>query len=292
MSKLQLWILAARPKTLSASISPVLVGGAMAYHDGFCRPYIWLLTLTAALFIQIGTNYINDYYDFIKGADTKERLGPVRVTQAGLASLKEIKLACVIAFCVAMFLGIFLVYIGGLPIFLIGILAIVSGILYTAGPYALGYLGLGEIFVLFFFGPVAVAGTYYLQSNLYNSATIIAGLAPGFLSVAILTVNNLRDLNQDLLVHKKTLAVRFGKKFAQYEYVVVMALSAVVPLLLCLFWGFSSKILFSSCVLLLGYSSIKTVFSFSDERMLNSVLGQTGKISLLFGVIFSLGYIL
>ncbi|MDA0712402.1 MAG: 1,4-dihydroxy-2-naphthoate polyprenyltransferase [bacterium] len=292
MNKIKIWILASRPKTLCASIVPVLMGGAMAYHDGQIRPLIWLITLLAAVLIQIGTNFSNDYYDFIKGADTKHRLGPTRVTQAGLVSLNEIKFACVIAYCASSLLGLILVYVGGLPIIIIGILAIVSGILYTAGPYALGYLGLGELFVLIFFGPIAVAGTYYLQTNLFNPAALFAGLAPGMLSVAILIVNNLRDLEQDLGVHKKTLAVRFGKKFAQYEYATVVLLAILVPMMMWLVFKGPIIILLSSCALFLSFSSVRTIFNFTDARVLNAVLERTGKLSWLFGIFFSIGYIL
>ena len=188
------WIMAFRPKTLSASIAPVFIGTAMAFGDGIQHFPTAIVCLFAALAIQIGTNIANDYYDFKKGADTKERIGPARVTQTGLIPPTTVKRAFIIAFSIAALLSIWLIARGGWPIALIGICAIASGIFYTAGPRPLGYMGLGDLFVLIFFGPVAVAGTYYVQSLEINMAVIFAGFAPGFISVAILTINNLRDI--------------------------------------------------------------------------------------------------
>src|SRR3989338_3083227 len=192
---IKVWLMAFRPKTLSASIAPVFIGTAMAFGDGVYHLPTALVCLLAALTIQNGTNIANDYYDFKKGADTKERIGPIRVTQAGLIPPETVKGAFIVSFAIAVFLSILLIYRGGWPIAVIGALAILSGILYTAGPLPLGYIGLGDVLVFVFFGPVAVAGTYYVQSFEMNAAVILAGLGLGLISVAILTVNNLRDID-------------------------------------------------------------------------------------------------
>ena len=175
------WIMAFRPKTLSASIAPVFIGTAMAFGDGIHHFPTAFVCLFAALAIQIGTNIANDYYDFKKGADTSERIGPMRVTQAGLIKPSTVKLAFISSFAIAALASIWLIYRGGWPIATIVILSIISGIFYTAGPRPLGYMGLGDLFVLIFFGPVAVGGTYYAQSLEINAAVILAGLAPGLM---------------------------------------------------------------------------------------------------------------
>jgi len=219
-SRFQVWILASRPKTLAAAIAPVIIGCAMAYAD---NAFHWLAALAAlfgSVMIQIGTNFANDYFDFKKGTDTHERIGPVRVTQAGLVKPVTMKRAIAIAFGLAFLAGIYLVWRGGLPVIGIGLLSILFGILYTAGPLPLGYNGLGDIFVFLFFGLVAVGGTYYVQALTITPEAIIAGAAPGFWSVGILTVNNLRDIDNDRKGGKKTLAARFGRTFARSEYVM------------------------------------------------------------------------
>ena len=230
MFRIKNWLLAARPKTLTVSLAPILVGTALAHQEGFFSGFYLTLTLLGAVFIQIGTNLCNDYFDFQKGADTPERVGPTRVTQAGLISPHQVKIGFVTVFSLAMAVGFLLVLRGGWVICLIGIASILSGIAYTAGPYALAYLGLGELFVLIFFGPVAVAGTYYIQALKFSWLSCWAGIALGLLACAILVVNNLRDIEQDKKANKKTLAVRFGKKFAQYEYLFCLLFPAWIAL--------------------------------------------------------------
>ncbi|MCP4229209.1 MAG: 1,4-dihydroxy-2-naphthoate octaprenyltransferase, partial [bacterium] len=170
------------------------------------------------LLIQVATNFVNDYADFKKGTDDNTRIGPLRVTQAGLVTPTQMKRAIGTVFFITTLIGLYLVYRGGWPVVVIGLLSMISGALYTAGPYPLGYHGLGDIFVLIFFGPVALAGTYYVQALSVDWVIITAGFAPGFLSAAILTVNNLRDMEGDKKSGKKTLAVRFGRNFAMNEY--------------------------------------------------------------------------
>ncbi|MHC4289090.1 MAG: 1,4-dihydroxy-2-naphthoate octaprenyltransferase, partial [Planctomycetota bacterium] len=181
-SKLKIWIDSTRPKTLPAAVGPVLIGAALAFDAGGLHVITLLTTLAAAVLIQIGTNLSNDYFDYVKGADTEGRTGPVRATQAGLVSPAAMLAASVAVFGLAAVLGLYLVFRGGWPILVIGVLSILCGVLYTAGPWPLGYLGLGEIFVLVFFGPVAAGGTYYLQAGSINTVVIVAGLAPGLIS--------------------------------------------------------------------------------------------------------------
>lgn len=291
-TKSQIWILAARPKTLSACVSPVLMGGALAYHDDMFHGLAFFTALFSAFFIQVGTNFCNDYFDFIKGADTAARLGPTRATQAGLVSFKQMRHAAILAFFMATILGCYLVFRGGWPIVIIGVLSLAAGVFYTAGPYALAYVGLGDIFVLIFFGPVASLGTYYVQTLQFSPVALIAGFAPGLLSTAILTVNNLRDIDQDRKAHKKTLAVRFGKLFSKVEYVSAIIFAALIPVVLFAFFHAPAAILFSSMVIILAYPLMKKIVESEDAQVLNAVLGKTGKLTLLFGVLFSLGLIL
>jgi len=290
-SRLHIWLLAARPKTLPAAVAPVLIGTAIAYaDDGFH----WLSALAAALgavFIQIGTNLANDYYDFKKGIDTKERLGPMRVTQAGLVSPAQTRAATIIVFAVAFLIGIYLVYRGGWPIVAIGLLSILFGILYTGGPYPLGYNGLGDIFVLIFFGPVAVAGTHYVQTLTLSPAALAAGLAPGLFSVAILTVNNLRDLDNDRAAGKRTLQVRFGRRFAVAEYVTVLLAACSLPIVLTLVFGVSQWVLLSALTLPIAVPAIKAVATISG-RELNNTLAATGRLLLIYSVLFAGGWLL
>jgi len=291
-SKLRVWVLAARQKTLWAAVAPVLIGTAMAFED---RAGHWpsaLAALVGAVLIQIGTNFANDYFDFKKGADQHERLGPTRMTQAGLIKPHSMRTATIIAFSLVLLVGIYLVWRGGWPIAIIGLLSILFGIMYTGGPYPLGYHSLGEVFVLIFFGPVAVGGTYYVQALDINSIVLLAGLSPGLFSVAILTVNNLRDVESDKLTGKKTLAVRFGKTFARVQYLLSIVIATLLPVFFCLTTHRHFFSLLSLLVLPVAISAIKTVFSKTDGAALNNVLATTGKLLLLYSVIFSVGWLI
>jgi 1,4-dihydroxy-2-naphthoate octaprenyltransferase len=205
-----------RPKTLIASLSPVLIGTSIASRFHLLT---FICTAFFALSIQIGTNFANDYFDFLKGVDTKNRKGPRRLTQSGLIPLKTMKWITFGIFCFALLCSLYLIYIGGATIAILALCAVAFGYLYTGGPYPLGYLGLGDLFVFVFFGPVATAGTTYLQTLTISHEAIVAGIAPGLLSVSILTINNLRDVDEDRLASTKTLPVRFGKAFGKGEYV-------------------------------------------------------------------------
>lgn len=223
----KVWIDAARPKTLGATLSPILIGAALAYRHGAISPLITFIALASALCIQIGTNFCNDYCDFKKGADA-QRVGPVRATQAGLIAPETMLRATVITFALAVTLGAFLVAQGGAPILIIGILSVAFGTLYTAGPYPLAYIGLGDLFVMIFFGPVAVAGTYYVNTLAWSADAAILGLIPGLLAVGILIVNNLRDHESDRLVRKRTLVVTLGERFGKGEYLACVVSPVII----------------------------------------------------------------
>ena len=225
--------IAIRVKTLSASITPVLVGSAIAFNSSQFNLRIFFLTMFSAIFIQIGTNFANDVYDFINGADNNERIGPTRAVQANLISVDVMKYLTIIAFSLSIISGLPLVIKGGYPILLIGILSIISGYAYTGGPYPLGYNGWGDIFVFIFFGPIAVCGTFFLQLGYVSIESIISGIVMGCLSVTLLCINNIRDVDTDSNVGKRTIAVRFGVMFVKYLFIS----------------------LFLICYLLLGYLS-------------------------------------
>lgn len=286
------WLLAIRPKTLPAAVAPVLMGTAMAFGDGIGHIPTALVCLLTALFFQIGTNLANDYYDFKKGADTQERVGPTRVTQAGLIPPGQVKAAFIGVFALAALASIWLATRGGWPIGVLAGLAILSGIFYTAGKYPLGYLGFGDILVFIFFGPVAVAGTYYIQSLELNSAIIFAGFAPGLMSVAILAVNNLRDIDSDRKSGKNTLAVRFGRGFALSEYLFCVLGACIVPVFIYMFIEDHLLILLSSAISLAAVPTIKTVLTRTEGVALNAALAATARLLLAYSVLFSAGWVL
>jgi 1,4-dihydroxy-2-naphthoate octaprenyltransferase len=290
MSLLKVWILASRPKTLGAAVAPVIIGTSIALFDGSADYLAAAAALFGAVMIQIGANFSNDYFDYLKGADTEERSGPVRATQAGLVKPAAMKMAFIIAFSLAAVSGIYLVYVGGVPILVLGIVSIVCGILYTGGPYPLGYHGLGDIFVFFFFGLAAVCGTYYVQAHSIDLVVAGAGIAPGLYSMGILAVNNLRDADTDSKTGKRTLAVIFGKRFVRMEYLISVVTPAVIPLLLYLSTGKHPFAIFSSFALFPSMPLIKTVFHESSGEELNRVLASTGKVLLLYSILFSVGW--
>ncbi len=290
--RVRIWLLAARPKTLPAAIAPVLLGTALAWGESVFHASSACAALIAAVLIQVAANYANDYYDYLKGADAGERLGPQRATQAGLVTPAQMRNATALVLALAALFGLYLIYRGGWPILLIGLLSMLFAVLYTGGPFPLGYIGVADLFVLVFFGPVAVAGTYYVQALYMPWPPILVGFAPGLLSVAILTVNNLRDVDQDRQAGKKTLAVRFGVGYARVQYLVCMVVAlAVIPLGATLLTG---RVL--SCLALFALipasGCVKIVFTKREGAILNQTLAGTGKVLLLFSVLFSLGWII
>jgi 1,4-dihydroxy-2-naphthoate octaprenyltransferase len=290
-SKVTIWILAARPKTLWAAVAPVMIGTAMAFESGNGAWLPAAAALFGAVMIQIGTNFANDYFDYKTGADAGDRIGPMRMTQAGLVKPETMKFAFALAFLLAAGAGAYLTWHAGWPIVVIGALSILCGILYTAGPYPLGYVGLGDLFVLVFFGPVAVGGTYYVQALDITKTVIVSGLAPGLFSVAILTVNNLRDLDGDARAGKKTLAVRFGRTFARMEYLLSLVIASAIPAFLFLSHWKHPFSLAALVVPFFAVSFIRTVFTSADGETLNRILASTGKLLLLYSILFSVGWL-
>lgn len=286
------WILAARPGTLGAVIAPVGMGIALAYGDGGACALPALCALAAGLFVQIGANFCNDVADFAKGADGADRAGPLRATAAGLVSPAAMVRATVVAFALAALAAVPLVIRGGWPLAAVGVLAIASAALYTAGPKPLGYLGLGDLFSFVFFGPVAVAGTYYVQTLAWSWTPVAAGVAPGLLSVAILTVNNLRDRAGDARAGKRTLAVRFGATFARVEYTICIAGAAAVAwgLVACL--GAPPASAAASFVLVPAIPAIRAIWGGAAGAALNPWLGYTALLSLFYAALFAAGWML
>ncbi|MBS2025090.1 MAG: 1,4-dihydroxy-2-naphthoate polyprenyltransferase, partial [Deltaproteobacteria bacterium] len=272
-SRARAWLLAARPATLTASVAPVLVGTACAAAAGQVRFGPALAALAGAMLIQIGTNLANDFFDFEKGADTAERLGPTRAVQAGWLTAADMKRATFLVFALAAAIGAYLIAIGGLPIALLGIASILSGLAYTGGPAPLGYLGLGDVFVFAFFGLAAVCGTTFVQLGHIPLVAWFAATAVGALSTAVLVVNNLRDRNTDAVAHKRTLAVRFGRGFAIGEYVALIALAQVATIAVA--WSLRSPLpLVALLTIPRGISLAKQVAGY-EGRALNPLLGAT-----------------
>ncbi len=289
MNRVQIWTLACRPKTLIAGISPVLIGTALAIAHGFFDLRLFLYTFATAIGIQISTNFANDYFDFIKGADTSERKGPMRVTQAGLVSPRGMMLGLMVALGITFLCGCYLVWHGGLVIAFALALSLLLAVIYTGGPFPLAYLGLGELFVFLFFGLVAVTGTYYLQTGHFSLSALLAGIAPGALSTAILIVNNVRDIDEDRQANKKTLAVRFGRTFGKLEYLFVILLS-LLPLL-C-FYRQHPFCLLALFILIPAIPSLKTMMGHRNHLELNSLFAKTGQLLWLYTLLFCVGLML
>ncbi len=286
------WILASRPKTLPAALAPVLIGTALAFADGKVHWLSAALAAFGAIMIQIGTNYSNDYFDFVKGSDAHDRLGPTRATAAGWVSPQAMKRAYIIVYSLAALAGLYLLWRAGWPVLVIGLFSIAAGIMYTGGPFPLGYNGLGDIFVFIFFGLVAVGGTYYVQALDINLYVLVAGVAPGLFSTAILTVNNLRDVREDRRAGKHTLPVVLGENFGRLEYVLSIVLACLVPIVLVLL---SSAHYFSLAALFTGFlaiPSIRILYHEPPGRIYNVVLAQTGLVLLVYSILFSIGWIL
>lgn len=287
------WILATRPKTLWAGACPVILGTAFAYSAESLHLPSALAALIGALLIQIGTNFANDYYDGLKGTDDADRKGPPRAVASGLISPQTMKRATIVTMLLVFVPGAYIFWRGGVPFLIIGLVSIASGIAYTGGPYPLAYNGLGDLFALIFFGPVAVAGTFYLQAYSLPPEVVIAGFSPGLFSVAILTVNNLRDIEGDARANKRTLPVRFGPGFAKAEYVGSIFIATIlIPVSICIYVGGHYPALFATLVFLIAIPGYHTVFTKTDGPALNAVLANTGKYLLIFTILFSIGWIL
>ncbi len=286
---LRTWVQATRPKTLWAAVTPVAVGTACAVSVSGFVPGPALAALAVAVSIQIGANLSNDVLDFDRGADTERRLGPVRAVQSGLLSRGQVWTGAWIAFGICMACGLYLAAVAGWPVLVVGAVSIASGLLYTAGPWALAYTGLGDLFVVLFFGLVAVCGTVYVQALRVPAAAWWSGLAVGALATAILVTNNLRDRQEDALAGKRTLAVRFGPRFARFEYagLLLCAHLATLPLVPLLgFWPLLSWLTLPYTVVVL-----RSVWR-REGAALNASLAATARLLLVFGVLLSAGIVL
>ena len=281
-------MLAVRPRTLPAAAAGVIMGSALAWHDGFFWLNAALACLLTALLLQIGSNLANDVFDYERGTDTPERLGPVRVTQAGLLTPSQVKTGMAIVFALAALIGLYLAWLGGWPILLLGIAAILSAIAYTGGPFPLGYYGLGDLFVFIFFGLASVAGTYFVQAGFVSAGAWWMSIPPGLIITAILVVNNLRDLENDRKAGKHTLAVILGEGGTKAQYLIcvlvaylVLPLAAslgVIPWLSLLAWA----------SLPVAIRATRVVFT-QRGRALNAALAGTGLTALLFSILFWIG---
>ncbi len=271
-------------------MAPVLMGIAIALREEVFHAAAAATALSGALLIQIGTNFANDYYDHMKGADDSRRLGPTRATQAGLVTPATMRTAYLITFGLAGASGIYLVARAGWPIVVIGVLAVAFGVLYTGGPRPLGYLGLGDLLVLAFFGPVAVAGTYYVQALEWSAAAAVAGLGPGLLSTALLSVNNLRDIVGDRVAGKRTLAVRFGPMFTKTEFTLCVLGAALVPLLVVAFLDGPIGALAATLACLFALPSLRAVLRWQPGDELSGALAGVGRVLMLYALAFSLGW--
>lgn len=284
-----LLIEAARPKTLLLSIIPVLIGSSFAMKEGHFSLPLFFLTLFSGLSIQIATNYANDYFDALKGADTAERIGPRRVMQNQLISPKVFLRCLSTVFLIAATLGSILSIYGGIPIALLAGLSLTLALIYTAGPLPLAYLGLGEVFVMLFFGPIATSSTFYLQTHSFSIGPFFGGLLPGSLSCIVIALNNLRDIDQDRKVSKKTIAVRFGEAFAKKEILFFMFLAYLTPCFFCFSFPFAFLPLIT---LPLGYKLTRKIVHNQDKKALNPYLFETTKLLLYMSVLFAIGIML
>lgn len=287
MSRFKSVLLAFRPKTLTAALVPCVAATALAQGYGGARLDIFIFALLAAFFIQIGTNLVNDAVDFRKGADTEKRIGPQRITQAGILTHSQVLQLGTLFFGLAIVCGIPLVLQGGWIIVVIGLVSVLMGYAYTAGPFPLAYLGLGDLFVILFFGLVAVMGLFYLHTDMWTPDAVILGLQIGFHATVLIAINNLRDMDGDRLVHKKTLAVRFGLRFARFE----IAFLVLAPFLLSFYWlwTFPMAAYLPAVTLPLAFKVIKNIFKNKPSAVYNKFLGQSAGLHLLFGLLTALG---
>ena len=265
-----------------------MVGSALAINDGSFVFIYSLVALMCSLLIQIGTNFTNDLYDYLKGADNENRKGPQRVLASGLITKNEMKAAIYVTFGTAFLLGLYLVYSAGTVILVIGILSILAGLAYTAGPYPLAYNGLGDIFVFMFFGLVGTMGTYFLHSHEFSLLSFLVSIPVGALITNILVVNNFRDIEEDKAAMKYTLAVKLGKSFTRYQFIILLVLSFLIPAVLFVFYNFQLWIFLPYITIPLAYKLINMLYTV-EGTALNKTLELTAKFSAIFGLLFSFG---
>jgi 1,4-dihydroxy-2-naphthoate octaprenyltransferase len=290
LSPLRIWLVAARPRTLPAAVAPVLVGTSLAIGEDTFRPLAFVCALLGSVFIQIGTNLSNDYSDARRGADTEDRLGPVRVTAGGLMPPRQVLIGTYVAFGLAVLAGVYLIAIAGWQLLLVGAASILAGVLYTGGPRPYGYEGLGEIFVFLFFGVVAVVGSYFVHTEHLRWEAFALSVPVGLLAAAILLVNNIRDADTDRRAGKKTLAVRLGRERARGLFVASIAGAYVtVPLVAVFGRDISPLVLLGLLSLPLALPLIRTVRARTDGPSLNEALARTGMLLGAFSLLLSIG---
>lgn len=289
---LRIWLMAARPKTLPVGLAPVLVGTALADTAGVFHPLRFVAALLGALFIQVGANLSNDYSDARRGADTEDRLGPVRVTAGGLVPPRQVLIATYVTFGLAILCGVYLVVVAGWQLLLVGAASIVAGILYTGGPRPYGYEGLGELFVFLFFGIVAVAGSFFVQTEELVWEAFALAVPVGLLASAVLVVNNVRDLETDRRAGKRTLAVRLGREHARMLYAAMVYGAFLLTPVTWLFGPLEAWLLLPWLAIPLAAPIVRAVRSRTDGPSLNEALARTGQLELLFCVLLSAGILL
>ena len=289
---MRIWIMAARVRTLPAAVAPVLVGTALAEQEGTFKPLVFVAALIGAVFIQVGTNLSNDYSDARRGADTEDRLGPVRVTAGGLVPPRQVLVATWVSFGVAVAAGIYLTAVAGWELFVIGVVSILAGVLYTGGPRPYGYAGLGEAFVFLFFGVVAVAGSYFAQVEDVTWEAVVLAIPVGMLAAGILMVNNIRDVETDRRAGKRTLAVRLGRERARVAFAVLVYGAFAAAQVVWLAGSLSPWLLLVLLVLPLAAAVVRTVRTRTDGPSLNGALARTGLLQLAFCLLLSAGILL
>ena len=294
MASFQTWLSATRPKTLFAALSPVVIGVAIASGMDVLHPVSAVLALLSAILIQVGTNFFNDYADFTSGTDSDERKGLVRGVLAGDISPDSMKRAAIFSFVLAVVAGGYLMYRGGWPIVLIGASSITFGFMYTSGEYSLSRLGIADFFVFVFFGPVAVAGTYYVQALSWPTMVWFAGIAPGVMSVAILLVNNIRDIDEDRAAGKKTIVVRFGRSFGIQAYIACLVVATLTAPFIVFMYGAPFMTMTASVVFLGAIRNVQTLQQTPVEQseQLNPVLASTARLLFFYSVLYALAWIL
>jgi 1,4-dihydroxy-2-naphthoate octaprenyltransferase len=292
ISQRQAWLLAIRPKTLPAAVSPVVVGAALARSDGAFALLPALAALVGALLLQIGTNLANDYFDYVKGVDIEGRQGPLRAAQSGLLSLPALRAGIVLTFAAAAAVGLYLVAIGGWPILLLGTAALLSAVAYTGGPFPIGYHGLGDLFVFLFFGLAGVCGTYYVQALALTPAAVLAGAAVGALTTAILVVNNLRDIDTDRQTGKRTLAVLLGPGATRLEYLLLLMVAYAIPVVLWSTGQSAVWVLLPWLTAPLALRLNRSIRQTTAGAALNKALAGTANLDLAFSALFALGLML
>jgi len=291
ITRRQAWVLAARPRTLPASVAPVVVGTALAIRDGAFDPIASLAALLAALLLQIASNFANDLGDFKKGTDTPERVGPLRVTTAGLIREGEIKAGLLVVLGLAAICGIYLIVVGGWPILAVGVLSMIAAVAYTYGPLPFGYYGLGDFATFIFFGLIAVVGTYYTQAHAAPPLVWLAAIPMGALVTAILVVNNVRDADTDRRAGKRTLAVVLGRRGARIEFLLLLVLAYAVPLALWLGYGMRPWVLLPLVTLPLAVRHARALFTVLGPA-LNKTLGGVAQLAVLYAIAFAVGIVL